>query len=226
MLTFRRKAPVVRISSNPIEKRPCASSTDGGRPADFRNGTLRAGDRRTSGDASTGRSAGDQFSVQDQAIHPQPLGLYARRLRSRDTARRRAGSSVPGARDRDAREGREALGEGCVAAPAHSHLPVDDHAGDPGNVPPGDRRQLSLASDADGASQTTRSAGAPTAIVPVPAARRNARLLFPVARAITTSGGRSPSDASSHTLFMTPMGMTPVPVGVSLATHTRASAPA
>ncbi len=49
--------------------------------------------------------------------------------------------SVPGACDRHAREGREALGEGRVAAPADSHLPVDDHAGDPGDVSPGDRRQ-------------------------------------------------------------------------------------
>ena len=84
----------------------------------------------------------------------------------------------------------------------------------------------SLASDADGASHTTRSAGAPTASVPVPAASRKARALLPVASAITISGARSPSDASSHTLFMTPIGMTPVPVGVSLATHTRPRAPA
>ena len=71
-----------------------------------------------------------------------------------------------------------------------------------------------------------REAGAPTASVPAPPARRKARALLPVAKAMTISGARSPSDASSHTLFMTPIGMTPVPVGVSLATHTRASAPA
>src|SRR2546428_10351507 len=42
---------------------------------------------------------------------------------------------------------------------------------------------LSFASDAAGASQTTRSAGAPTVMVPVPRARRKIRALFPVASA-------------------------------------------
>ena len=96
----------------------------------------------------------------------------------------------------------------------------------PGMSPRAIAVSASTASDADGASQTTRSAGASTAIVPVPAARRKARALLPVANAITTSGGRSPSEAISQTLLITPRGITPVPVGVSLATHTRASAPA
>src|SRR5262249_31040988 len=96
----------------------------------------------------------------------------------------------------------------------------------PGVSPRAGARRAAGASAADGAAQTTRTARAAPAIVPVPAARRNAWALFPVASAITTSGARSPSDAISHTLFMTPRGITPVPVGVSLATHTRASAPA
>src|SRR5262249_44114443 len=88
----------------------------------------------------------------------------------------------------------------------------------PGVSPRAIAVSASTASDADGASQTTRSAGASTAIVPVPAARRKARALLPVANAITTSGGRSPSEAISQTLLITPRGITPVPVGVSLAT--------
>src|SRR5438876_6755699 len=96
----------------------------------------------------------------------------------------------------------------------------------PGMSPRAIASRASFASDAAGASQTTRSAGAPTVMVPVPRARRKIRALFPVASASASAGGRSPSEASSHTLLTTPMGMTPVPVGVSLATHRRASAPA
>ena len=81
----------------------------------------------------------------------------------------------------------------------------------------------SRALEAAGASQTTRSAGAPTASVPVPAARRNARVLLPVASAIAISGARSPSEASSQMVLITPIGMTPVPVGVSLARHSAVS---
>src|SRR3989442_1535619 len=82
----------------------------------------------------------------------------------------------------------------------------------PGMSPRAMAVSASPAIEADGASHTTRSAGAPTAIVPVPAARRKACVLLPVARAITTSGGRRPRDASRPTLFMTPMGIPPVPV--------------
>src|SRR5206468_1509749 len=95
----------------------------------------------------------------------------------------------------------------------------------PGISPRASACSASGASDAAGASHTTRSAGWPMTSVAA-AASRKARALLPVARAITVSGARSPSEASSHTLLSTPIGITPVPVGVSLATHTRNSAPA
>src|SRR5256885_10209184 len=96
----------------------------------------------------------------------------------------------------------------------------------PGMSPRAIASRASFAREAAGASQTTRSAGAPTAIVPVVVERRQARALLPGARAIASAGGGSPSEASSQTLLSTPIGMTPVPVGVSLATQTRPSAPA
>src|SRR2546430_13621671 len=109
----------------------------------------------------------------------------------------------------------------------HDALPISITTQEiPGMSPRAIASRASFASDAAGASQTTRSAGAPTVMVPVPRARRKIRALFPVASASASAGGRSPSEASSHTLLTTPMGMTPVPVGVSLATHRRASAPA
>src|SRR5258705_11877396 len=54
----------------------------------------------------------------------------------------------------------------------------------PGMSPLAIAVSASAASDADGASHTPRSAGAPTAIVPVPDARRKARGLLPEASAM------------------------------------------
>src|SRR5205085_8719336 len=73
----------------------------------------------------------------------------------------------------------------------------------PGMSPRAIALSASGASDAAGASQTTRSAGWPTASVAV-VARRKARALLPVASASTVSGARSPSEASSQTLLSTP----------------------
>src|SRR5256885_17192659 len=65
----------------------------------------------------------------------------------------------------------------------------------PGMSPRAIAPRASFAREAAGASQTTRSAGAPTAIVPVAGGGREARAVLPVAPAIASAGGRAPSEA-------------------------------
>ena len=77
----------------------------------------------------------------------------------------------------------------------------------PGMSPRAIASKPSRASDAAGASQTTRSAGRPTSMVPTES--RNARALLPVASAIASAGATPPSEDISHTVFRTPIGLDP-----------------
>ena len=84
----------------------------------------------------------------------------------------------------------------------------------------------SAASDADGASHTTRSAGAPTAIVRYRCQAKGARVVAGGQRDDDSPAGDRRARRARRRSSMTPRGITPVPVGVSLATHTRGKAPA